>query len=50
LTIYTIKQIIGIHAILSNDSKVRLDELQIVKDIDIDENNIVEQVDKGAKI
>lgn len=51
LKTFTIKNIEGVHAILNNDEKVRLDSLQKVKELEkIDEVNEVDSVEKAAKI
>ena len=49
---YTIKNIEGIHAILNDDSKVRLDSLQkIVKELEtIPEESEIDKVDKESKV
>ena len=47
---YTIKNISGVHGILNNDDRVRLDDLQkIIKEFD-QEASAVEKVEKEVKI
>ena len=48
---YTIKNISGVHAVLNDDSRVRLDSLQKVKQLEkIEEENEVDKVEKETKI